>query len=83
MAALLPEINGVVSHVQLNRQAEHSAELERVLERCIKGSRAVDTETLCVLAHKKESTHFLSCRNHKPAIQKAVEKHKTIHTPSR
>ena len=38
------------------RPSSYATEITRILERCIKESRAVDTETLCIIAGEKVST---------------------------
>ena len=40
-------------HFEQGRQSEMSTELTRILERCIKESRCVDTESLCIMAGVK------------------------------
>eukprot|EP00667_Euglena_gracilis_P012043 EG_transcript_12341 len=40
------------AYSQLNRNSEEAAAISRVIERTIKGSRALDTEALCILAGK-------------------------------
>ena len=38
------------------RPSSYATEITRILERCIKESRAVDTETLCIIAGEKVSS---------------------------
>ena len=41
------------------RPSSYATEITRILERCIKESRAVDTETLCIIAGEKVSSALL------------------------
>lgn len=35
------------------RHSAHATEINRILERCLKESRAIDTESLCIIAGQK------------------------------
>ena len=39
----------------MHRPSSYAVEMMRILERCIKESRAIDTESLCIIAGEKAS----------------------------
>ncbi len=49
---------------EAGRQSEAGVELTRILERCIKESRCVDTESLCIMAAIKVSKLSRLCQRH-------------------
>jgi len=40
-------------HFEAGRQSELAVQLNRLLEKCIKDSRCVDLESLCIVAEEK------------------------------
>ncbi len=47
------EMNSFSGNNILNRKSEMAIEVGRIIERAIKGSRAIDTEALCIISGKK------------------------------
>lgn len=50
----------------VSRQSELSVNLNRQLERCLRNSKCIDTESLCVVSGEKvKHTHTQVCQPHR------------------
>lgn len=47
------------AHFEPGKQTEQANEMARVLERCLRDSRAVDLESLCIMAGAKVLSFFI------------------------
>ena len=47
-------------HFEVGRQSELAVQLNRLLEKCIKDSRCVDLESLCIVAEEKVYVFVIS-----------------------
>lgn len=45
-------------HFEVGRQSELAVQLNRLLEKCIKDSRCVDLESLCIVSEEKVNVHY-------------------------
>lgn len=48
-------------HFEAGRQSEFSIQLNRLLEKCIKDSKAIDLESLCIKINEKVNLTMLMC----------------------